>query len=222
MVRRVSAAARNRMADRRLVLECVCPDRRRQGEDHVETRNRQQLRPPCGDPGFLSPTLAFGTVTVALIRCRVAAVGAASDMPAERRGAAGFDRAHHPTLVAVEVLAARGAERGAVAAEDVRHLDAAGHVAAASGRRDHLELQLLQRARRPADETLRELNFTFDKRLESDASRWSRGFSVAASFRHVHKRPPAHAPSSGRENFNAIGRRRLSRSHQRRPSGTRQ
>jgi len=30
----------------------------------------------------------------------VAAVNAAADMPAERSGAAGFDRAHHPALVA--------------------------------------------------------------------------------------------------------------------------
>ena len=57
----------------------------------------------------------------------MAAVGAAADMPAECGSAAGFDRAHHPALVAVEVLAARGAERGAVAAEDVRHLEAASH-----------------------------------------------------------------------------------------------
>ena len=132
---RLGGGAEQDGVDRRLVLERHGADRRRQGEDHVEIGNGQQLRPPCGDPGFPSPTLAFGAVTIAagIVGDRgVAAVDAAADMPAECRGAAGFDRAHRAALVAVEMVAARRAERGAVAAEDVRHLDAASHDGAAS------------------------------------------------------------------------------------------
>jgi hypothetical protein len=71
--------------DRRLVLERHGADRRRQGEDHVEIGNRQQLRPPRGDPGLPSPTLALRAVTVAagiVGDLGVAAVGATADMPA--------------------------------------------------------------------------------------------------------------------------------------------
>jgi hypothetical protein len=61
---RLGGGAEQDGVDRRLVLEGDGRHRGRQGEDHVEIGNGQQLRLPRGDPGFPSPTLAFGTVTV--------------------------------------------------------------------------------------------------------------------------------------------------------------
>jgi hypothetical protein len=57
----------------------------------------------------------------------MAAVGAAAQVAAERRSTAGLDRAHHPALHPVEMAGLRRAPRGTMAAEDVRHLQGAGH-----------------------------------------------------------------------------------------------
>ena len=107
---RLGGGAEQDGVDRRLVLEGDRPDRGRQGEDDVEVGDGQQLGAPRRHPGRPRRALALRAVPVAagVVGDRgVAAVGAAPDMPAEYRGAAGLDRAHHPALVAVEVLAAR-------------------------------------------------------------------------------------------------------------------
>jgi hypothetical protein len=87
----------------------------------------------------------------------MAAIGAAAHVAAEGRGAAGLDRAHHPALHPVEMSGLFEAPSGTVAAEDVRHLQGAGHGGWPSGRRDHLQRQALERARGAADGELRDL-----------------------------------------------------------------
>jgi hypothetical protein len=48
-------------------------------------------------------------------------------MTAERCGTTGFDSGHDATLTAREPIALRGAERIAVAAENIRHLQRGTH-----------------------------------------------------------------------------------------------
>jgi hypothetical protein len=68
-------------------------------------------------------------------------------MTSERRGAAGFDRALHPALHPGEMSGLFEASSGTAAAEDVRHLRAAGHGGRPSGLWDHLQRQPLEQAR---------------------------------------------------------------------------
>ena len=58
----------------------------------------------------------------------LAAVGTLLDMAAERRGAAGLDGGHDPTLPVGQGGGVSGAEGSAVVAEDVRHLQRGRHV----------------------------------------------------------------------------------------------
>jgi hypothetical protein len=75
----------------------------------------------------------------------------------ERRGAAGFDRAHHPALHPVEMTGLFGEPTGAVAAEDLCHLQVAGHGRRSSAGRDHLQRETLERALGAADGDLRDV-----------------------------------------------------------------
>ena len=68
-----------------------------------------------------------------------AAVGAALDMTAERRGPARLDCAHDAALCSAKMTGMRLTVRLAVAAEDVSHLQC-GHGRRGSGRRGALEL----------------------------------------------------------------------------------
>src|SRR5204863_9249337 len=53
---------------------------------------------------------------------RVAAIVAALDVAAERRGATELDRCHDAPLAEAQVTLVGGTPSGAVAAEDIRHL----------------------------------------------------------------------------------------------------
>ena len=113
--------------DRRLVLEGDFGGRRRQREDDVEIRHRQQFGLPLGQPRGARRALAFRAMAVAariVGDANEAALGAALDMAAERRGPARLDRTHDAALGAAEVAGMRLAIGLAVAAEDVRHLQA--------------------------------------------------------------------------------------------------
>ena len=111
--------------DRRLVLEGDFGGRRRQGEDDMEIRHRQQFGLPLGQPCRARRALAFRAMAVAagvVGDADEAALGAALDMAAERGGAARFDRRHDAALDAAEMTGMGLAVSLAVAAEDVRHL----------------------------------------------------------------------------------------------------
>ena len=78
---RLGGGAEQDGVDRRLVLEGDRADRGRQGEDHVEVGDRQQLGAPCRDPGRPRVALALGTVAVAarvVGDLGMAAIGAAA------------------------------------------------------------------------------------------------------------------------------------------------
>ena len=72
---------------------------------------------------------------------------ASLDMPAERRGAADFYRAHDATLDAPHMGVMGGPVGGAMTAEDVRHLQGRAH-GGHSSRRHHLQGQAVDRAPR--------------------------------------------------------------------------
>ena len=93
----------------RLVLEGYLGDRRGHGEDDVEILRRQQFGLPLGEPFGDGQALAFGAMPVSTRIVGLpdqAAVAALFDVAAQRRRAAGFDRAHHSMLDA-SVVAAR-------------------------------------------------------------------------------------------------------------------
>ena len=77
-----------------------------------------------------------------------------STWPAERCGAACLDGGHDAALVGQEPTALGGTERIAVAAEDVRHLHRGTHVPLLG--RNYLERELIERARRPGDQSGRD------------------------------------------------------------------
>ena len=108
-----------------LVLIGDGADRRRQREHDMEVGNRQQLRLACHKPRFRCPPLALGTVAIAagvISNARVRTVLAALDMPAERRGAADLDSRHDAPLAKAQMSRVGSTPGGAVATEDVRHL----------------------------------------------------------------------------------------------------
>ena len=72
------------------------------------------------------------------------------DMAAERRRAAGLDRAHDAPLDAPEMAGMRLTIGLAVAAEDIRHLQSLHAMATRSAGRHHLQRQPVERARRVA------------------------------------------------------------------------
>ena len=145
--------------DRRLVLERALGCRRRQGEHDMEVRHRQQLGLTGSEPLGARLPLALRAMPVA---ARVvgaadeAAVGAGLGMATQRRRPAQLDSAHHPPLDTAEVSVMRAAKRLAVAAENIRHLQAARHDAAGSGRRHDLQPQAVKRAPGPSDQPVRD------------------------------------------------------------------
>src|SRR3954447_7526560 len=139
--------------DRGLVLERDFGRRRRQGEDDVEIRHRQQFGLPFGQPGGARRSLAFRAMPVAariVGDANETALRAAPDMAAERRGAARRDRALDAPFGAAEMAGVYLAIRLAVAAEDIRYLER-GHGWSASVWRRCRQLQPVERAGRVAD-----------------------------------------------------------------------
>ena len=78
-------------------------------------------------------------------------------MPAEHGGAARLDGGHDAALGLREAAALRGAERVAVAAENIRHFQHGAHVPG-SVWRDYLNRELIERAGRARDEIRRNLS----------------------------------------------------------------
>ena len=73
------------------------------------------------------PITGFAHKTAIVSDANHAAVIAPLDMAAERCGTAGLDGGHDAALATRESIALRGAERFAVAAEDIRHLQRGTH-----------------------------------------------------------------------------------------------
>jgi hypothetical protein len=86
-----------------------------------------------------------------------AAVVAPLNMAAERRCAARLDGRHHTALVGQEPRTLRGTKRGAVAAEDVRHLKHGAHVRGSVGR-DHRDGEPIEWAGRAGEQIGRNLS----------------------------------------------------------------
>jgi hypothetical protein len=84
------------------------------------------------------------------------AIVACLHMAAERRRSASRDGAHDAPLDAAKVTFVSTAIGTAVAANDIRHLQARGHVIR-SGRRHGLQRQRIECARRASDKLVRDL-----------------------------------------------------------------
>ena len=127
------------VVDHGLVLEGDGGDRGRQGEDHVEVGDRQQVRLAIRKPGPGRRALALGAVAVAagvIAHRQPLAAVTARDVAAELGGAAGLDGRHHLELAQAQVSGVRSAVGLAVGAQDVGHLQGWPHgltPAAASG-----------------------------------------------------------------------------------------
>jgi hypothetical protein len=147
------------VVDDRFILQGDCGNRRRHREYDVEIRHRQQLGAAVGHPLGTRQALALRTVPVATAvvgDTNQAAVIALLDMTAQRGCAADLDGGHDAALIEREPTTLRGTERIAVAAEYVRHLQRGTHAAALLGR-DDLEREPIEWARRPGDQTGRDL-----------------------------------------------------------------
>ena len=109
-----------------LVLVSNRRDQHRQCEHDMEVLHIQQIRPTRFQPipGRGSQALRTMPVTARVVGDPlVSAVAAAFDMPAECRRSAGLDGADHPQLGSAQMPGMGEAERFAVAAENIRHLE---------------------------------------------------------------------------------------------------
>ena len=129
----------------------------------MEIGNRQQLGLSVRQPVGARLSLAFWAVPVA-----AGVIGAADDaarltcfdMAAQRRRAAQFDGAHHAPLDAAEVTVMGASVGFAIAAEDSRHFQIGRHGRQSGGRRRDLQRQAVERALRPADQSIRDFGVT--------------------------------------------------------------
>jgi hypothetical protein len=113
------------VVDDRLVLVGDVADRRRQREDHVIVRHRQQLGLALSEPLLRCCPLALRAVSIAarvVGDLRVRAVLAARNMPAESRRAAALDRRHDLQLAEAHTAGIGSAPCQSVAVEDIRDL----------------------------------------------------------------------------------------------------
>ena len=133
---RLGGRAEQDRIDRSLVLEGDLADRRRQREDDMEVRHRQQLGLPLREPLGPRQPLAFGTVTIAagvVSDAGYATFIALLDMTPEHRCPARRDGAHDASLDAPKMTGMRLSKRFAMAAEDIRHLQSRSHGTAQPG-----------------------------------------------------------------------------------------
>ena len=155
------------VVDDRLVLQRDGGDGCRHRKDDMEVGNGQQVGLTIGKPLGARQTLALRAVPVAAAvvgDADLTAIVALFDVTAERRGAARLDGRHDAALVGQEPTTLRDAERLAVAAEDVRHLQYGTHEAALLGR-DNLQGQRVERTRCSGDQAGRDLGVT-SRRLQ--------------------------------------------------------
>ena len=151
----------------RLVLQRDGGHRRRHGKDDMEILHGQQVGLAIREPLGARQPLALRAVPIAAAvvgDADLAAVVALLDVAAERRGAARLDGRHDAALVGQEPTTLRDAERLAMAAEDVRHLQYGTHEAALVGR-DDLQGQRVERTRCSGDQAGRDLSIT-SRRLQ--------------------------------------------------------
>ena len=142
------------IVDDRLVLKRDRCERGRHGEDEMEIRDWQKFGAAIGQPLGAGQALALGTVPIAagiIGDTDLATVFALLDVPAEHGGAARLDGGHDAALGLREAAALRSAERVAVAAENIRHLQNGAH-ARRSLRRRHREAQAVEGARGRRDQ----------------------------------------------------------------------
>src|SRR6516162_3535894 len=114
--------AEQQVVNYHLVLVGDWGDRGRQGEDHMEIADRQQISLACSKPVPCHPALTLGTMAVATRVVgdpAVAAILAALDMAAESSRAATLDRRHRLELAEAEVPSIGSAPGRPVAMEDV-------------------------------------------------------------------------------------------------------
>ena len=132
-------------------------ERRGHGEHDVEVGHRQQFGLACLEPFGARQTLALRAmpITARVVGVtREPAIGAALDMPAQRRRSARLDRRHDATLGAAEMVRVGLPVCRAVAAEDIRHLQHGAHRGGSGGRGDEVRhdatcgLQFIERAGR--------------------------------------------------------------------------
>ena len=136
--------------DNGLVLERDLAHQRRQCEDDMKVRHRQQFGLPIREPLGLRQPLAFGTVTVAarvISDADCTAIVALLDMASEHCRPARRDGAHDPSFDAPEMTGAPLSKRFAMAAEDIRHLQSRNHGSRSAGRHD-FQAEPIERARR--------------------------------------------------------------------------
>ncbi len=122
----VRRASHQQGVDGRLVLDGDLGRRRRQGEDNVEIRHRQESGLACGEPVVTRGGLALRAMPVAagvVGNADRAAVATSFDMSAQRGGPAKLDRTHDTSFAASEMAGMVMAIGGAVKTEDVRQLD---------------------------------------------------------------------------------------------------
>ena len=160
-----------------LIVESDLGDRRRHREDDVEVRHRQQLGLSVGQPLGTRQCRALRAVPVAagiVGDAELAAVVALFDMTAQRCRAAGFDGTHNTALAAAQMAGMSLSVSGAVAAEDIRHLQSAAH-ASLSGERCHREMQAIERAGGAGDDIGRHAGI--DRRRRQPAAKNSGGIT---------------------------------------------
>lgn len=115
----------------RLVLESDLGDCGRQGEDHVEVRDRQQIGDTGRDPLLARRPLALRTVAIAAgiigDTCQ-ATVVARIDVTAELRRPASFDRTHDATFAAAKVTGVLSSVGRPMPPQDVGDFEGRAHL----------------------------------------------------------------------------------------------
>ena len=118
------------VVDGGLVLDGDVGDLGRKGEDDVEVADREQVRLALGAPGARGGALALGAVPVAAAvvgDAPVPTVLAGLDVPAQRGGAAVFDRRHDLELIQAQAPGMGCPVRWTRGAEDIGDLEPSAH-----------------------------------------------------------------------------------------------
>ena len=134
-VKRIRHGAEQQLVERARIAPRQPVDRVRQGKHQMEVRHRQQLPPPRREPGLFGARPALRAVPVAAGMVQVAqraAVIAALDMSAERRGAAGDNSP--PRLVLNDRQSVRVEIGPAVVAQNIGQAHTVGHDGVSAGR----------------------------------------------------------------------------------------
>ena len=155
---RLGSSAHQEAVDRLFVLESDLGRRRRQGEDHVEVGNWQQLALTSGEPLRARRPLTLPAMAVSARVVSDAdepAIVAELDMTAERRRAAGHDRSDHAPLDAPEMSGVRPFVSLAVTAEDIGQFERRPRCHRLLRRR-HLQREPVERALGPGDHLRRD------------------------------------------------------------------